>query len=319
MSFPRRSNLKKLALLIALSALPVCAQVKFTQKSDRITVDIDGKPFTDYFLAPGGNKPYLYPLRTASGVVVTRHFPMEQYAGETNDHPHHRGMFFAHGDINGVNFWATEPATKTPHDGSMVLRKVLEAKGGPKSGTVKAVFDGLDPQGKPMMTETRTITFHSGPQLRIIDFEVQVKALRTLKFGDTKEGTFGIRLATALSEDRTGKMTNAEGAQTEKNVWGKRSPWVDYSGTVDGQTVGVAILENPANPRHPTYWHSRAYGLFAANPFGVHDFTGDKNQDGSMTVEAGKTVTFRYRVVIHPGDFKAANIASLYEKYSSGR
>jgi hypothetical protein len=299
------------------AALSLSAQVKITQATDRISVEIDGKPYTDYFLSADGNKPYVYPLRTASGILVTRHFPMEEVAGETHDHPHHRGMFFAHGDISGVNFWATEANIKAPNKGSMVLKKVVEAKGGAKSGTIKAVFDGLDPQGKPMMTETRTLTFYPGSELRIIDFEIKIDALRELKFVDTKEGTFGIRLATPLSEDKGGKMVNAEGAQTEKNVWGKQSPWVDYFGTLEGKTVGVAIMDHPSNPRHPTYWHARAYGLFAANPFGVRDFTGDKTKDGSMTVEAGKSVTFRYRVVIHPGDFQTANIASLYQQYTS--
>jgi hypothetical protein len=168
-----------------------------------------------------------------------------------------------------------------------------------------------------MMSETRTLTFYPGSELRIIDFEIQIDALRQLKFGDTKEGTFGIRLATPLSEARSGRMVNAEGGQTEKNVWGKQSPWVDYFGPLDGKTVGVAIMDHPSNPQYPTYWHARAYGLFAANVFGVRDFTGDKSRDGSMTIEAGKSVTFRYRVVIHPGDFQTARIASLYQQYTS--
>jgi hypothetical protein len=113
-------------------------------------------------------------------------------------------------------------------------------------------------------------------------------------------------------------MVNAEGQETEKNVWGKRSAWVDYYGQVDGQTVGVAIMDHPSNPRHPTYWHSRAYGLFAANPFGVRDFTADKSQDGSMTIEPGQRLTFRYRVVIHPGDARSADIAALYARYVAG-
>jgi hypothetical protein len=304
-------------LLVVLAAFSMNAQVKITRGTDRISVEIDGKPYTEYFLSADGNKPYVYPLRTASGILVTRHFPMEEVAGETHDHPHHRGMFFAHGDINGVNFWATEPNIKAPNKGSMVLKKVVEAKGGAKSGTIKAVFDGLDPEGKPMMTETRTLTFYPGSELRIIDFEIRIDALRQLKFGDTKEGTFGIRLATPLSEARSGKMVNAEGGETEKNVWGKQSPWVDYFGPLDGKTVGVAIMDHPSNPRHPTYWHARAYGLFAANIFGVRDFTGDKTKDGSLTIDAGKSVTFRYRVVIHPGDFQSANMASLYQKYIS--
>jgi len=309
----------RITLIALLAALPLSAQVKIAKGTDRISVEIDGKPYTDFFLPADGNKPYVYPLRTASGIIVTRHYPMEEAAGETHDHPHHRGMFFAHGDINGVNFWATEPNVKGANKGRMVLKKVVEAKGGPKSGIIKAVFDGLDSAGKPMMTETRTLTFYPGPELRIIDFEIRIDALRQLKFGDTKEGTFGIRLATALSEDRGGKMVNAEGGETEKNVWGKQSPWVDYFGPVDGKMVGVAIMDNPANPRHPTYWHARAYGLFAANVFGVRDFTGDKAKDGSMTVDAGKSLTFRYRVVIHPGDVKTAKIASLYQQYIAGK
>ena len=133
----------------------------------------------------------------------------------------------------------------------MVLKSVVGAKGGAKSGTVKAVFNGLDPEGKPMMVETRMLTFYSGAELRIIDFEIRIDALRQLKFADTKEGTFGIRLATPLSEDRSGRMVNAEGGQTEKNVWGKRSPWVDYFGLLEGKIVGVAIMDNPANPWYP--------------------------------------------------------------------
>lgn len=311
--------LKRSSVLLVISACALSAQVMFTRQTDRISVVIDGRPYTDFFLAADGNKPYLYPLRAPDGRVVTRHFPMEEFAGETHDHPHHRGMFFAHGDVNGINFWATEATVKAPNQGRMVLKKVTRLSSGTSAGTIQAVFDGLDPAGKPMMTETRTLVFHSGAGPRVIDFEVGILALRTLKFGDTKEGTFGIRLATALSEDGHGRMVNAEGGQGEKQVWGKRSPWVDYSGLVDGKTVGVAILDHPANPQHPTYWHARAYGLFAANIFGVHDFTGDKASDGSLTLEQGKTIRFRYRVVIHDGDLNSAGIAQIFAQYAAGQ
>jgi hypothetical protein len=305
--------------LIALAVLPVCAQVQFHREGDQIHVDIDGKPYTTFYLAPGGNKPYVYPLSTADGIVVTRHFPMEQFSGETKDHPHQRGLFFAHGDINGYNFWATEPNSKNPKQGRMQLVKVTQMKGGKKSGTIQAVFDGQDPAGKPIMRETRTVRFHSDAKLRIIDYQIDIDPLEKLTFGDTKEGTFGIRLATSMTEDKgKGEMVNAEGAHGEKQVWGKRSPWVDYSGPVDDKTVGVAIFDNPRNPRYPTYWHSRAYGLFAANIFGVHDFTNGASKDGALTIEPGHPLRFRYRVVIHPGDAQEAHIADLFKQYSSG-
>jgi len=301
--------------MFALFGAPLGAQVEFTQRADRI-VEIGGKPYTTFFLAQGGNKPYLYPLSTAAGIVVTRHFPMESFPGETTDHPHQRGLFFSHGDINGYNFWATEPGSNTPKMGRMVLKKVLDAKSGEKSGTIRAVFEGQNSEGRAIMTETRSITFYQDPRLRTIDYEIRIDAIQKLTFNDTKEGTFGIRLATSMTEDKGGRMANAEGQETEKNVWGKRSPWVDYFGPVDGQTVGVAIFDDPANPRHPTYWHSRAYGLFAANPFGVRDFTGDKSKDGSLTVDPGGSLRFRYRVVIHAGDVRGAHIADLYREYA---
>jgi hypothetical protein len=308
------------SLVAALTlALPLAAQVSFTPRADRIAVEIDGKPYTTFFLAPDGNKPYLYPLSTARGATVTRHFPMETFPGETDDHPHQRGLFFAHGDINGTNFWATEPGSDIPNMGRMKLQKAPEAKGGAKSGTIRAVFDGIDAHGRPIMTETRGIVFYSDPRLGTIDYEIEIRAIEKLVFADTKEGTFGIRLATSMTEDKGGRMVNAEGKETEKNVWGQRSPWVDYYGPVDGRTVGVAIFDNPGNPRYPTYWHARAYGLFAANIFGVRDFTGDKTRDGSMTVERGQAIRFRYHVVIHEGDAIAAGIAEMYRQYAAGR
>lgn len=302
-----------------LATVPLAGQVRFTRQPDRILVAIDGKPYTAFFLAPGGNKPYLYPLSTATGIVVTRHFPMEPFPGETQDHPHQRGLFFSHGDVNGYNFWAAEPDSGIPKMGRMALVKVIAARDGAKSGTIRAVFEGQDSAGKPIMTETRAITFYSGPVLRTIDYEIEVRPAHRLTFGDTKEGTFGIRLATSMTEDKGGRMVNAEGRETEKNVWGKRSPWVDYYGKVDGQTVGVAIFDNPSNPRYPMYWHARAYGLFAGNIFGIRDFTGDKSRDGSLTLEHGHSIRFRYRVVIHAGDTRAAHIAELFARYASGK
>lgn len=90
-------------------------------------------------------------------------------------------------------------------------------------------------------------------------------------------------------------------------------------GTLEGKKVGVAIFDHPSSFRYPTYWHARDYGLFAANAFGLHDFFNDKSKDGSYTLEKGKTMHFRYRVVIHPGDTAEANIGKLFEEWSRSR
>lgn len=329
-------TLKRLALLLALSlctAVPGRAQVTITQRPDQIAVDIDGKPFTVFYI--GGtdlNRPYLHPLRSATGKIVNRSFPAGQLPGETKDHPHHAGLFYGHGDVNGYNYWAIQnvptPASKASATmGRIVLKDVLSVKSGKESGSVDVVLTWLTPEGKPLLTETRRMTFHAHPELRIIDFDFDFAAIDKVVFRDTKEGTFAMRMATVLEEQpakakdalpRTGKLVNAEGGTGEPNVWGKRSAWVDYSGQLDGERVGVVMMDHPGNPRHPTYWHSRGYGLHSINPFGVSDFLNDKTQNGSMTLEPGQHARFRYRVIVHPG-VSPSRLADLYKEFAQAR
>jgi hypothetical protein len=297
------------------------AEVKVTQSTDKIAVTIDGKPFGDLIYGGDTGKPYFWPLRSASGKLITREWPMENVPaekGEKHDHPHQRGLWFAHDEVNGFHYWMSDPLNKPdPKMGRIVMDKVLSVKSGKNMGSFSAIFDWNDPSGKTIITEHRTMVFHEDPQLRIIDVDIALTPKEKVVFGDTKEGTFGIRLNPQLEEQgHTGHIVNASGAQGEKNVWGKPSPWVDYYGTIDGEPVGIAIFDDPRNPRHPETWHVRGYGLFAANPFGLSEFTHDKSKNGDMTFDAGKTVTFRYRVVIHPGDDKTAHIADLYEKWA---
>jgi hypothetical protein len=324
--------MKQLAVILFLAigvASPAGAQVKITPGPEQVSVEIDGKPFTVFYV--GGkdfNRPYLHPLRSASGKVVTRSFPAGQVPGESVDHPHHAGVFYGHGDVNGFNYWAIQnvptPPGKGPNTMGRIVVKDLSAKSGKESGTVDAVLTWLTPEGTPLMTETRKMTFHSHPMLRIVDFDFDFAAIDKVVFRDTKEGTFALRVAGALDERRSkdtrdpasrGKLTNAQGGVGEANVWGKRSAWVDYAGQLDGEKVGVVMMDHPGNPRHPTYWHSRGYGLHSINPFGVRDFLNDKTQDGSLTLQPGEHVRFRYRVVVHPG-VPAPRLAELYKQYS---
>jgi hypothetical protein len=327
----------QLALLAVLSvgtALPAWAQVTLTQGPEQISVEVDGKPFTVVYISGKDlNRPYLHPLRSASGKMVNRSFPAGQLPGETTDHPHHAGLFYGHGDVNGFNYWAIQnvPTSASKPDATMgriVLKEVLSVRSGKESGSADVVFSWLTPDGTPLLIETRKMIFYAHPELRIIDFDFDFRAVGKVVFRDTKEGTFAMRMATALEEppakepekpsapSRTGKLTNAQGSEREANVWGKRSEWVDYSGTLGGDTVGVVMMDHPDNPRHPTYWHSRGYGLHSINPFGVSDFLNDKAQNGSLTLAAGEHVRFRYRVIIHPGASRAG-LATLYKQYSA--
>jgi hypothetical protein len=304
--------------LLILAALPMAAQVNIVKETGKIKVEIDGKPFTDFYVGPEAPKPYLHPLRSASGKIVTRRWPQEQNTGEATDHPHHRGVFFGHQDVNKFNFWANEPAGRANNLGKIVLKEVSQAKGGKRSGTIVSSFDWNDPTGKLVLTEKRTMTFYAGGDRRIIDFDFLLIPNGKVVFGDEKDGLFAVRVHKGLQEDKSiGRMVNAEGLETEKQVWGKPSNWVDYQGKVDDEAMGIAIFDHPENPRHPTRWHARGYGLFSVNPFCLAAFTNDKTQNGEYVLEAGKTLRLRYRLIIHPGDAKSANIAGLYKQYES--
>ena len=320
-------GMKKVLLVVAVT-LPLCAQVKIAQQGkEKISVEIDGKPFTDFYIGPETAKPYLHPLRTADGKVVTRGFPMvTDIPGEAHDHPHHRGMWFTHGDVNGYDFWANEESQKGENKGKgrVVLERVDKFVVGKKSGTLSASFAWKIPSGETLLIESRKMTFYPDPQLRTIDFDITLSPQQEVRFGDTKEGMFAMRLAAPLEEEqpkdiaepkRTGKMVNAQNKQGEKNVWGKRSEWVDYSGRIDGAPVGVAVFDHPSNPRTPTYWHTRAYGLLATNIFGLHDFERDPSRDASLTIRPGQPLRFRYRVIVHPGDVNTAGIREAYETW----
>ena len=320
-------------IFIALAfaaALPLCAQVKITQQlKDKISIEIDGKPFTDFYIGPETGKPYLHPLRSADGKIVTRGFPMvTDIPGEAHDHPHHRGLWFAHGDVNGYDFWGNEPDQKGAGKGKgdVVLKKVNKVSSG-KTGMIDATFE-WKARGETLLTESRKMTFYSEPHARIVDFDITLSPEKMVTFGDTKEGMFAIRLAAPLEAQqpkgiaepkRTGKLVNAQNKAGEKLVWGKRSEWADFSGEIDGHPVGIAIFDHRGNPRHPTYWHSRDYGLFATNIFGVHDFENDKSRDGSLTIQPGQPLRFRFRVVIHDGPFDPTRTREMFAAYSAGK
>src|SRR5499427_9998952 len=151
--------MKPATCFLLAAALPLCAQVKITQHTDRISIDIDGKPFTEMFVGADTTKPYLHPLRAASGKIVTRAYPMDTVEGESKDHVHHRGLWFSHGDVNGLDFWANEPSQEDGKKGKIVLKKVDDIKNGKKMGSVATTFDWIDPTGKTILTESRTTTF----------------------------------------------------------------------------------------------------------------------------------------------------------------
>lgn len=284
------------------------------QTETALQIRYQGKPFTAYVFR-GAPKPYLYPVMGPNDKPITRHFPMQRIAGETTDHPHHRSIWFTHGEVNGVDFWAEGNGK-----GAIVHRSLELVESGPVLARWIAHNEWRTPEGKPLLEEMTEVVCYHTPNARWIDYTVVLTALDAdVQFGDTKEGTFGVRVASSMEVTRNagGQIVNAAG-QRDREAWGKRAPWCDYTGVVDGEVVGIAIFDHPANLRHPTYWHVRDYGLFAANPFGVHDFVpGTPKGVGDYTLKKGTALTFRYRLWLHKGRTDEAGVAGQYDAYKN--
>ena len=300
------------------------AKVVLDRQDDRVTVTVEGEEFTTYRFT-GHDKPILYPLRGPGGVPLTRSWPIEKgVTGEPEDHPHHESLWFTHGSVNGHDFWAPRahgagPDGPIPHVEHVSIDRCESGE----TGILETTSRWVDADNKPVLTEHRTMVFSADETARSIDVTLKLVAdSGPVTFGDTKEGSFALRVRPALqpkdsngSQGAGGRLVNSEGL-VDGAAWGKRARWVDYSGTVDGKAYGIAMLDHPSNLRHPTWWHAREYGLSGANPFGIHDFSGEPEGAGNHTIPPGKTLVLRYLVVFHEGDAGAAGIDRRWKRWT---
>jgi hypothetical protein len=293
-----------------------------------VVVRHDGQPFAEYVIG-GTNKPYLFPVYGPTGKQMTRAFPMQEIKGEQTDHYHHRGIWFGHQDINGSDTW-TERGTfpllpddqRTGQQKTRVARlgairhvAFKEVRSDAKQAVIVMENEYLGGDGRKSVTEIRRLTFRVEDGARLIDWDQEFIAQDgNVIFGDEKDAGLSIRVPSSMAVDagKGGRIVTSTGV-TDGNAWSRRAPWVDYSGPVDGETLGVAVLNHPASFRHPTSWHVRTYGLFTANCFGTLD---PKDPNGPHTLKQGEKLVLRHRFVFHKGDGKAADIAAAYERYA---
>lgn len=289
----------------------------------RVDITIDGQPFTSYIWPTTLKKPVLYPLITDDGIPVTRGYPLAPRPHERVDHPHHAGLWFNYGNVNGFDFWNNSDAIK-PEDrskmGTILETKIVSTKSGGDRGELVVESVWVTGKGDRILDQTTRYIFSRRPHERIIDQIVTLKALDRAVFRDDKEGALGMRVASWLespdekggvfldangrptkvaaadTSDATGVYLTSEGVKSGA-VWSTRGRWCSLTGHTQGHTVTVAILDHPLNPGYPTYWHARGYGLFAANPLGRSIFD-PKQPAFNYPLEKGQTATFRYRVLL---------------------
>ncbi len=295
------------------------SKVQFVQGDNQIDVMIDGKLFTSYKYDPTKlTKPVLFPVISPSGIEVNRSFPFKEVEGESKDHPHHTGIFFTYDEVNDNGFWNN--TTFPPQIKHIETTKMTNGD----TGTLSTVMNWVDKNEKPLLKEERTMEFIPGKNSTTIDFTMTLTALdEKVVFKDTKEGMFAIRVAHWLKEkdNENSKYRSSNGDETEKNIWGKRAKWVTLEGKKDGKTIGIAILNHPESINYPTYWHARAYGLFAANPLGQSVFQKGRGEETpeefNLTLEPGKSALFKFRVIIYEGPMSDEQLEANFTAYSS--
>lgn len=259
-------------------------------------------------------RPFVHPLRSPEGVELTRAWPMEERAGEERDHPHHTSLWLAHGDVDGHDFWHSgEDAARIELEGEPELREEAGAV------VVRASYRWVVGEGEVLLRERREWRASELADHRTLDLATELEAVgapRTL--GDTKEGSFAVRVRPELRVDgphAAGELTSSEG-ERGRAVWGKRARWIHDQGEVEGRVRGVALFDAPTNPRFPTWWHARTYGLLAANPFGRRAFEGGQAEDGALRLEPGEPLRLRYRVVLHDGAWDPERVEEAWQAFA---
>lgn len=293
----------------------------------KVDVMIDGELFTSYIYPNTIKKPVLYPLKTSKGTKITRGFPLEPTPGERVDHPHHVGMWFNYGDVNGLDFWNNSDSIKVEkrqHYGTIVHKEITKMENGNDKAELSVVMNWNTPDGETLLVENTTFVFRATENERIIDRITTLKSLeKTVDFKDNKEGMIAIRTTRALEHpsDKPEIFTDASGIATKVptlnnegvngwyynsrgdeggDCWGKRAEWVNLTSTIGNEELSLVMMDHPANVGFPTYWHARTYGLFSANPLGQKAFSNGK-EELNFSLNPNSSVTWKHRVLIVSG------------------
>lgn len=254
--------------------------------------------------------PYVCPVQAPCGESVTRAYPVKQAAGASADHPHHKSMWLAFGDVNGVDFWAEGEKC-----GKIVQKSISFDGITPGHWGIHTKNDWVAPDGTRLLEEDRHYSFLSCKYGTLVSTMITLIAPdRDVDLNDTKEGFFAVRVAPSISlTEGKGQILNSEGKKGA-DCLGQRARWCDYTGQVNGKTVGVTMFDVPSNYGYPTYWHARDYGLLAANPMGGKAFTNDPKSESGYQITQGGGVRFVYITLIHDETLTAEVLNSIADQ-----
>lgn len=347
------------SLLFALLLFPGCETTQQTEEQGeeksgeyirlvnnktekKVEIYVDQQHFASYFYGKNVKKPLLFPVYTASGIRVTRGFPLDPNPGERVDHPHQAGIWLNHGDVNNLDFWNNSdsiPENQRLRYGAIHHESIETIREGEKTGYLEIEASWERPDGRTLLEETTEFYFHGDSNIRMIDRITTLTASEiNVQFEDSKEGMMAIRVRRELEQPSSEPVTvlneqmNPVQVEPEENipanglyesstgltgdaVWGSRAEWVRLGAEVNGEPVGIVIMDHPDNPNHPTHWMARGYGLFAANPFGSKIYTRGR-ESLNFFLPQGESVVLKYRILIYDSEkIPVSSIEANYERF----
>jgi hypothetical protein len=285
-----------LMIVIPISAAKITAE----KVGSKINVTIGNKYFTSYIFSTDEKYPFFYPVNgPASGGSVT--------SMRNGEYPHHSSLFFGCDLVNGGNYWQ-----EGLERGRIISVNAQIKKQGGDTVLITDECIWSRPGAISPVKDTRKILITSpSATLSQIDVEIVMEMLIDVTIKKTNHSLFSARMAPDLSVKNGGTMINAEGLNSEKDTFGKASPWIDFYGKRGEAVEGLAILQHPSNPWYPSPWFTRDYGFMSPTPM----YWPANETDTFM--KKGTVLTLRYRVLVHAGDHNQAKIAEAFEKYKN--
>jgi hypothetical protein len=285
-----------LMIVIPISA----AKITAVKVGSKINVTIDNKYFTSYIFSEDEKYPFFYPVNgPVSGGSVT--------SMRNAEYPHHSSLFFGCDMVNGGNYWQ-----EGLERGRIISVNAEITKQGGDTVIITDECIWSRPGAISPVKDTRTITI-TAPSAAVyqIDVDITMEMLIDVTIKKTNHSLFSVRMAADLSVKNGGTMINAEGIKSEKDTFGKNSPWMDFYGKRGDAIEGLAIFQHPSNPWYPSPWFTRDYGFMSPTPMYWP-------ANGSETfMKKGTVLNLRYRVLVHSGDHNQAKIAEAFEKYKN--
>ena len=266
---------------------------------NRVSFGIDGRERLCWHAAINAPRPFFFPIIGPSGLPLTR----MGHPGAPN-HDHHRSIWFAHHKVLGIDFWSDNTDAVIRQSGWLAYE---DGQDEARMAVELEWIDGHDPS--PLVRQELITAVSPGDDDELlVEVTTSLRSMaESLELGQTNFGLLAVRVAKSISAVfGDGVLTGADGTTTEKRLFGKAWPWIDYSGSIrDGTTEGITYFDHPANAGFPNKWHVRDDGWMGVSVC----------RDGPVLLSNDRPHTFRYLLHAHHGGIDAKRASAVAERF----